>query len=66
VDIRQKGASRGERGHPNVKEAFRPGPVGITALERIGWWPTRHRPIARAWKGSSLGFFDEPNLSRYL
>src|SRR5262245_38267311 len=23
--------------------------VGITALEWMGWWPTRHRPIARAW-----------------
>ena len=23
-------------------------------MERIGWWPTRNRPIARAWKDSSL------------
>ena len=21
-----------------------------------GWWPTRYRPIARAWNGSSLSF----------
>src|SRR5262245_31423267 len=28
--------------------------VGITALEWIGRWPTRHRPIARVWNGSSL------------
>src|SRR5215510_1736743 len=23
--------------------------VPITPLEWMGWWPTRHRPIARAW-----------------
>jgi len=28
----------------------------VTAPGWIGWWPTRHRPIARAWKGSALGF----------
>src|SRR5215510_875432 len=30
--------------------------VGITALEWMGWWPTRHRPIARAWNDLSLSF----------
>src|SRR5919106_960852 len=29
--------------------------VGSAALERIGWWPSRRRPIARARSGSALG-----------
>ena len=51
-----QGASRGERGHPNAKEAFRPGPLEYPRLEWIGMEPTRLRPIARAWKDSSLVF----------
>jgi hypothetical protein len=27
VDVHNQGTSRGERGHPNVKERFRPGPL---------------------------------------
>jgi len=27
----------GKRGHPNPKEAFRPGPLESPPLERIGW-----------------------------
>ena len=53
-EYENQGASRGERGHPNAKEAFRPGPLEYPPLEWIGWRPTRLRPIARAWKDSSL------------
>ena len=45
-----------ESAHPNAKEAFRPGPLEYPPLEWIGWRPTRLRPIARAWKDSSLVF----------
>src|SRR5215471_11016923 len=36
--------------------SYRERSVGITALEWMGWWPTRHRPIARAWNDLSLRF----------
>src|SRR5262245_55615711 len=54
--------SRGKRGHLNLKNAFRTGPVEITTLgaDRVG--PTSHRPIAHAWKGLSLGS-GKPKLS---
>jgi hypothetical protein len=39
--------------------------VGIIDSERDRWWPTRHRLIGRAWKGSPL-VFEERELSRYL
>ena len=31
IDIDNQGAGRGKRGHPNLKDAFRPRTVGITA-----------------------------------
>ena len=40
---------------PNLKEAFRPWSSGITGLEADRAGPTHRRPIARAWKGSSVG-----------
>ncbi len=29
--------------HPNLKEPFRPKPLQLLPLERIGWWPTSDR-----------------------
>src|SRR5262249_36122982 len=31
-------------------------PFAYPPLEWMGWWPTRHRPIARAWNDLSLRF----------
>jgi hypothetical protein len=52
----QPRASRGKRGHPKRKDAFRPRTVGITApgVDRVV--ADKAEPIARACKGSPLGF----------
>ena len=44
-------ASPEERGHRNVEVAFWPEPSDKPLSGRMGWRPTRHRPIDRARKG---------------
>jgi len=57
--------NRGKRGHLNLRKAFRPWPSEWPPLgaDRVG--PTSHRPIARAWKGSSLGSGNRSCLHTY-
>ena len=55
-----QGASRGKRGHPNLRK--RSGPGRWNNRPGADWVVvTRQRPIARAWKDSSL-VFEEPKL----
>ena len=42
-------------GTGDVEVTFRPGPWEPPPLERIGWRPTRSRPIDRSRKGLPLG-----------
>ena len=63
MDIDNQGASHGERGHPNVKEAFRPQDRwNNRSWSGSGGGRARHRLIARAWKGSSLGLFSRTQV----
>src|SRR5215831_18933676 len=50
---------------PESEERVQALAVGITTLgaDRVG--PTSHRPIARAWKGSSLGSGNRSCLHTY-
>src|SRR5262249_8907445 len=65
VDARDPRGESWRARAPDCKSNVQARSVGITTLKWIGWRPTRHRPIARAWKGSSLGFADL-KLSRCL
>lgn len=51
--VDRRGMSHGKRGHVNVERAFRPKSLVKPPLGWTGWWPTRYKPIARAWNGSS-------------
>ena len=40
--------------------------LGIPPFACIGWWPTRHIHITRAWNGTCHLGFEERELSRYF
>jgi len=66
VDIDNQGASRGKRGHLNLKDAFRPRTVGITApgVDRVV--ADKAETYCPRWEGLAPLVSEEPKLSRYL